>query len=258
MQNTLSEEMLARVGHLLPRQRGNVRIPHGVVLAAILYVEDSGCSWRSLPACFGNWEVVYGRMRRWSQRGILDPMLAELRRHQARQSEPLGAVGPVVAMPDDKVREDGASAVDFRSLADEIRPVLFSVAHHLYKERRHFKMSQFEVASMMSVQRMSGTDISTLARHMEASAATMGVTVRRLVGLGWMTKTEARRHGDRRRVGLKLTALGARVLKEIRAGRSDHLVRQFNELAPGDVACLAAAVAPLKRLVALLDGAPAR
>jgi putative transposase len=37
---------------------------------AILYRARTGIPWRDLPACFGAWDAVYQRFRRWEKAGI--------------------------------------------------------------------------------------------------------------------------------------------------------------------------------------------
>ena len=37
------------IEHLLPAQRGNVKIPNIQVINAILYIAEHGCKWRGLP-----------------------------------------------------------------------------------------------------------------------------------------------------------------------------------------------------------------
>jgi transposase len=36
---------------------------------AILYVARTGIPWRDLPKCFGDWNAVYQRFRRWEKSG---------------------------------------------------------------------------------------------------------------------------------------------------------------------------------------------
>ena len=68
------------IEHCLPRQRGNVSVSNLRVLNAILYVAEQDCNWRDLPKRFGNWHTVYTRMNRWSKRGVLDRVFAQLQR----------------------------------------------------------------------------------------------------------------------------------------------------------------------------------
>lgn len=56
------------------------------IFEAILYVLKSGCQWRLLPDCYPPWQTVYGYFRAWSLNGIIDKMLARLRR-KCRKAE---------------------------------------------------------------------------------------------------------------------------------------------------------------------------
>lgn len=60
------------IEHLLPTQRGNVRIPNIQVINAILYVAEHGCKWRGLPERFGKWYSIYMRANRWAKKGVLN------------------------------------------------------------------------------------------------------------------------------------------------------------------------------------------
>lgn len=55
----------------LPLVRGNVRVSHRQFLDALLYLAETGSTWRQLPKEFGPWHTVYMRMRRWSKNGTL-------------------------------------------------------------------------------------------------------------------------------------------------------------------------------------------
>lgn len=74
----LTREQFALIEHLLPVQRGNVRIDNLTLLNAILYVAVNGCTWRGLPAKYGRWHTVYTRMSRWARAGVLDRVFEEL------------------------------------------------------------------------------------------------------------------------------------------------------------------------------------
>jgi len=55
----LTEEQFSRIAHVLPRQRGNVRISNlQLLINALLYVACNGCKWRALPERYG--KVAYG------------------------------------------------------------------------------------------------------------------------------------------------------------------------------------------------------
>jgi transposase len=38
-------------------------------IEAVLYLARTGVPWRDLPTCFGNWDAVYNRFRRWEKNG---------------------------------------------------------------------------------------------------------------------------------------------------------------------------------------------
>ena len=68
------------IEHLLPTQRGNVKIPNIQVINAILYIAEHGCKWRGLPEKFGYWHSVYMRVNRWAKKGVLDHVFMVLQK----------------------------------------------------------------------------------------------------------------------------------------------------------------------------------
>ena len=74
----LTEAQYARIAHLFPRQRGNVRVSNRETLNALLYLVRQGCVWRALPQRYGPWHTVYMRLRRWAERGLLEQVWAAL------------------------------------------------------------------------------------------------------------------------------------------------------------------------------------
>jgi transposase len=45
---------------------------------AVLYLARTGCPWRDLPECFGNWDAVYQRFRRWEAAGYWQALFTGL------------------------------------------------------------------------------------------------------------------------------------------------------------------------------------
>ena len=74
----LNEKQYQRIAGLLPIQRGNVKIPNHTLLNALIYRCENGCKWRALPKPFGDWHVIYVRLNRWSENGVLDRVYAAL------------------------------------------------------------------------------------------------------------------------------------------------------------------------------------
>lgn len=48
-----------------------------VILEAIVYVMQTGCTWQSLPTRFPPWQTVYAQFDRWRKVGIWDHIWAE-------------------------------------------------------------------------------------------------------------------------------------------------------------------------------------
>jgi transposase len=54
---------------------GRNRIDDRVLLAAILYVLESGCAWRKLPASFPvNWKTTHRRFAEWVDAGVMQAL----------------------------------------------------------------------------------------------------------------------------------------------------------------------------------------
>jgi len=55
----------------VPRRRQGRPLPDlRHLITAMLWVEQTGCSWRALPPHFGPWQDVYQRYHRWRQTGL--------------------------------------------------------------------------------------------------------------------------------------------------------------------------------------------
>lgn len=70
----LTDTEWERVSPLLPAQkspRGRPRRDQRQVLSGMLWIMDTGASWRDLPEEeFGPWRTVYGCYRRWLREGL--------------------------------------------------------------------------------------------------------------------------------------------------------------------------------------------
>lgn len=71
-------ELLAPLLPAHPRQ-GHRWNDHRTVINGVYFRTRSGCTWRDLPACYGNWKTVYNRHRRWSLDGTWEKILDALR-----------------------------------------------------------------------------------------------------------------------------------------------------------------------------------
>jgi putative transposase len=81
----------------MPGRRGRPRIwPARRIVEAILYLDRTGCAWRSLPSDFPPWQTVYGYFAAWRDDGTLtrlhDALRAQVRTAAGRSAEPTAAV----------------------------------------------------------------------------------------------------------------------------------------------------------------------
>ncbi len=78
----LTGEQWARLEPLLPTRRpdgrGRPSCDHRRIINGILWRLRSGAPWRDLPECYGNWQTVYSRFRRWREAGIWAGVLQAL------------------------------------------------------------------------------------------------------------------------------------------------------------------------------------
>lgn len=72
----LTNEEWNRIKDLLPPestgQKGRPRKDNRIMLNGMLWIARSGCQWRELPECYGKWQGVYTRFRKWRDEGILE------------------------------------------------------------------------------------------------------------------------------------------------------------------------------------------
>ncbi|MEU9887483.1 IS5 family transposase [Sphaerisporangium sp. NPDC051011] len=77
----LSEEEWQCLSPLLPvnPRQGGRWADHRLVINGVFFRTRTGCPWRDLPECYGNWKTVYNRHRRWSLDGTWAVILDRLR-----------------------------------------------------------------------------------------------------------------------------------------------------------------------------------
>jgi putative transposase len=95
----LSDEQWQVIEPLLPRPSkvgAPQSIPRRRIIEAILYVNRTGCSWRSLPHDFPKWRTVYAIFWLWRLQGkwqtIHDALRDQVRRADGRKASPSAAI----------------------------------------------------------------------------------------------------------------------------------------------------------------------
>lgn len=136
---------------------------------------------------------------------------------------------------------------DILPLADALRPALLKVSRALRREAQRAGVSALDAQLLGVVKKHAGIGVSELAEREQMTRASMSGHVKRMEAAGWIARA-APDHEDRRRVGLTLTAKGAKALDAIRRRRNDWLAARLAELSSVERSALAAAAGPLVRL----------
>jgi DNA-binding MarR family transcriptional regulator len=136
---------------------------------------------------------------------------------------------------------------DILPLADALRPALLKVSRALRREAQRAGVSALDAQLLGVVKKHAGIGVSELAEREQMTRASMSGHVKRMEAAGWIARAAPDRE-DRRRVGLTLTAKGAKALDAIRRRRNDWLAARLAELSGAERSALAAAAGPLVRL----------
>ena len=78
----ITPEEWERVSPLLPAQntgqKGRPPKDNRVMLNGMLWINRSGAQWRELPECYGPWQSVYARFRKWTDEGVFEKVFKAL------------------------------------------------------------------------------------------------------------------------------------------------------------------------------------
>ena len=138
------------------------------------------------------------------------------------------------------------------ALAERLRPLLLRLNRDLRREALPMGVTAGQVSLLVAIGNTPGIGVRDLARLERMSAPAMVGYVDRLTAAGLVMRGPV--EGDRRRVGLELTADGRRVLRSARAMRTAWLAARLRRLTGEQLAALEAALEPLA-LVASDQGA---
>lgn len=81
MRGDLTDEEWGIIGALLPAELGRGCRPahdNRRFINGMPYVLRVGCPWRDMHECYGKWNSVYVRFRRWAEQGVWDALLETL------------------------------------------------------------------------------------------------------------------------------------------------------------------------------------
>ena len=131
-------------------------------------------------------------------------------------------------------------------VADELRPVMLRLARELRHETERLGVTPRQATLLWLIRRSPGLSLRDLAALERISPPALSGHVDRLERAGLVNRV--RSTADRRRVGLRLTQTGERLLRRIRARRTTLLADRLALLEPEELAAIDAALPALKRL----------
>jgi len=104
-----------------------------------------------------------------------------------------------------------------------------------------------QVILMASLAEHPCTGVAELARMEKVSGPTISAQVKALEAAGLVERCEAD-PADRRRSGLRLSALGEGKIHQLREQRLEWIARRIARLSPAGIEAIAAAIGPLKEI----------
>jgi len=142
-----------------------------------------------------------------------------------------------------------SSPADLAALAEALRGPLLRVSRKLRQEAQKAGLSTQDALILGYIRKHPGVGVSELADADQISRPTMSAHVKRLEAAGWLTRSDDA--ADGRRSGLAVTPAGGRKLDAIQRLRNDWLSARLARLTDAERDKLAAAAAPLLRLVSV-------
>jgi len=132
-------------------------------------------------------------------------------------------------------------------VASDLRPVLLRLARELRKETEQLGITARQATLLWLVKRSPGLSLAELAADEGISAPAMSGHVDRLERAGLLERV--RSSDDRRRVGLRLTEEGERLMRRVRARRTTWLADRLKALEPSELEAIELAVPALMQLL---------
>ncbi len=140
-----------------------------------------------------------------------------------------------------------ALATDPVTVANRLRPVLLKLNRHLRREIHSLGLTGGQASLLFTIQRRPGIGVRELAALERMSAPGMSKYVARLEAADLLDREPS--GVDRRRVGLRVSAEGERVLRSVKSRRTAWLAARLRELSEPELAAIDAAIEPLQELI---------
>ena len=137
--------------------------------------------------------------------------------------------------------------LDPQQVASDLRPVLLRLSRELRKETEQLGVTARQATLLWLVKRSPGLSLAELAAQEGISPPALSGHVDRLESAGLLERVRSTE--DRRRVGLRLTDEGTRLMRRIRARRTTWLADRLRALDPGELKAVEAAIPALQHLL---------
>ena len=137
--------------------------------------------------------------------------------------------------------------LDTQQVASDLRPVLLRLSRELRKETEQLGVTARQATLLWLVKRSPGLSLAELAAEEGISPPALSGHVDRLESAGLLERVRSTE--DRRRVGLRLTDEGGRLMRRSRARRTTWLADRLGALDPAELGAVEAAIPALKRLL---------
>jgi DNA-binding MarR family transcriptional regulator len=137
--------------------------------------------------------------------------------------------------------------LDAQQVASDLRPVLLRLSRELRKETEQLGVTARQATLLWLVKRSPGLSLAELAAEEGISPPALSGHVDRLEAAGLLERVRSTE--DRRRVGLRLTDEGTRLMRRIRARRTTWLADRLGALEPAELQAVEAAIPALQRLL---------
>jgi DNA-binding MarR family transcriptional regulator len=138
-------------------------------------------------------------------------------------------------------------AIDPVTVANRLRPTLLKLNRHLRREIHPLGVTGGQASLLVTIQRHPGIGVRELAALERMSAPGMSKSVRRLEEAGLVTRELSSE--DRRRIGLRVTREGERLLRSVKSRRTAWLAARLRGLSAEELTAVDAAIGPLQELI---------
>ena len=137
--------------------------------------------------------------------------------------------------------------LDPQQVASDLRPILLRLSRELRKETEQLGVTARQATLLWLVKRSPGLSLAELAAEEGISPPALSGHVDRLESAGLLERVRSTE--DRRRVGLRLTDDGARLMRRILARRTTWLADRLRALEPAELNAVEAAIPALQHLL---------